>query len=70
MTEQGTGQTGARAVTTFHAITTRDAVALKRDGQEIVDAVYVSDDPRDGALYEVTFADGYVMLASLRDLDL
>ena len=54
---------------TFHAVVTRDAEALRRDGQAFHSARLYAE--RDGeTLYEITFADDVVMLADLRDLDI
>jgi hypothetical protein len=54
---------------TFHAVVTRDAEALRRDGQAFHSARLYAE--RDGeTIYEITFADDVVMLADLRDLDI
>ena len=58
----------AKIAGTFRAVRTRDAVALKRDGQGFTGAEHISDDPRDGAIYEVQFADGEYLLASEHDI--
>jgi len=49
-------------------VRTRDAVALERDGQGFTSAEHISDDPRDGAIYEIQFADGEYILASEHDI--
>lgn len=55
---------------TFHAVVTRDAEALRRDGQAYRNARLYAE-RGDETIYEITFvADGVVMLADLRDLDI
>lgn len=54
----------------FRAVTTRDAVALERDGEPYFDCKAVLEtQPSGDALYEVQFEDGLWMLARLTDLD-
>jgi hypothetical protein len=53
----------------FRAVTTRDHVALQRDGVPYYDIDYIREQP-DGPLYEIRFADGDWMLASIHDLHL
>jgi hypothetical protein len=61
---------GGRPEGVFRAVTTRDAAAMARDGEPYYDARLIRDEDRDGPLYEIQFADGVWMLASLRDLDI
>ena len=53
----------------FRAVMTRDGEGLNRDGQPYYQVNYIWTDPRDGAIYEVLFADGLWMLAATADLD-
>lgn len=54
----------------FRSITSRDGNARERDGQPYFARRKVADDPRDGVIYEVLYADGEWALASAADLEL
>ncbi|MBS42151.1 MAG: hypothetical protein CMH83_03010 [Nocardioides sp.] len=54
----------------FRAIDTRDAAALRRDGQRFVDSRPLRSTSGHEMQFEVLFEDGIWMLAGLRDLDL
>jgi hypothetical protein len=53
---------------TFTANRTRDAIALDHDGHDFITAGHISDDPRDGRIYEIQFTDGEFILVSEHDI--
>ena len=55
---------------TFHARSTRDAVALDRDGQTFVLIHELTDATKRNPAVEIMFEDGEWMLAAPSDLDL
>jgi hypothetical protein len=54
----------------FRSVTSRDGNARERDGQPYYARRKVADDPRDGVIYEVLYADGEWALASAADVGL
>ena len=53
----------SRQIATFHALSVRDAEALRRDGEPVFDVRNL-----DAQAVEVLFGDGVWMLADLTDL--
>ncbi|ALE91171.1 hypothetical protein AOC05_00335 [Arthrobacter alpinus] len=57
-----------QAIGTFHAVSTRDAVGLARDGWPFFEINSMATNHQNESLFEIRFGDGEWMLAAYEDL--